>query len=143
MFLTLLSLVPALFSWLKARQDGKVTTFVAELQNETERRRIASQERVAINADRRLIMIASLGHPVFWIPAFIIMLMVAFYVTALIIDLIFQLPGDVGEPSTQVAWIISVVIVSMFGAPAVADKVSGTAVKIVEAVKSRWGAKKD
>jgi hypothetical protein len=88
-------------------------------QNEHERveaeRLIASLEAdLAFKKEQAAIVRAQLGHPVAWMPRFIIEMFTALYFAVWVIDLIWQLPGDMANPPDNVVQIMSIAVGGMF-----------------------------
>lgn len=89
--------------------------------NETERERIrtsATIEEIRAEITRRSaqkdIVVAQLGHPVAWVPRFLAELTATFYFMSIVIDSIFQLPGDISELPAPVAAVMATIFGGMF-----------------------------
>ncbi len=135
-------ILQAVFGWLTTAFKAKADLETAKIQAKRDVDLKQMDVRIAANTEIGLQNRASLGHPVDWIPLFGIKLFVMFWVVAAVIDLIFQLPGDVSEPSGQIATIFGIVIGGMF-VQGTGQTVAGT---IATAVKSRvvgWLGKKN
>lgn len=72
------------------------------------------EAQIELNKARQAIIIAQLGHPVAWIPRFLIELFVAFHIILAIIDHIYDLPGEILEFPGWLAAIEVTVIGGMF-----------------------------
>jgi hypothetical protein len=115
----------------------------AKADTETERERIRTQvtiedikAEIALQSERRLIITAQLGHPVAWIPRFGIELFVMFYVIAIIIDKMFDLPGEISDLPGPIAAIMVTVIGGMF-LQSSAAAIGSSGQRVIDAIKSR------
>ncbi len=66
------------------------------------------------NQTKADIVKAQLGHPVAWIPRMVIEFGAAIYFLAIVIDSIWQLPGDISELPTPTAALMTAIVTGMF-----------------------------
>ena len=110
---------------LKFLGGGVLTKVLGHLESkartETERERIRTTvtiEEIKSEISRRNaqkdIVVAQLGHPVAWVPRFLAELTATFYFMAIVIDAMFQLPGDISELPAPVAAVMATIFGGMF-----------------------------
>lgn len=72
------------------------------------------QATLKARQEQAAIIKAQLGHPIAWIPRFLIELSVAAYVMGIILDKILDLPGEIQDLPPQIAAILVTVIGGMY-----------------------------
>ena len=126
---------------LKFLSGGVLKSVLGHLESkaktETERDRIKSQvaieeirAEIARRSAQKDIIVAQLGHPVAWAPRFLAELTATLYFMAIVIDAMFQLPGDISELPAPVAAVMATIFGGMFLKEAVG--------RTVEKVTKRW-----
>ena len=97
------------FAGYAAKKDDNATAIALE----------SLRTQVAANAVKSDIIRAQLGHPVAWIPRFLIEGAAAIYFIAIVVDSIWQLPGDISELPVTEAALLATVFTGMFISDAV------------------------
>ena len=69
---------------------------------------------IANNQTKAEVIKAQLGHPIAWVPRMLIEFFAAMYFGAVVIDSIWQLPGDVSALPTATAALLGTVFAGMF-----------------------------
>lgn len=91
---------------------------------------------IALNAARQAIIVAQLGHPVAWIPRALAEMTAVFYFMLIVIDSIFQLPGNVDELPATTAAVMATIFAGMFLSSA-ANRVQGAVDFVREKLTSK------
>ena len=110
---------------LKLLSGGVLTKVLGHLESkartETERERIRTtvtieeiKAEMALRNARKEIVLAQLGHPMAWAPRFLAELTAVFYFMLIVVDAIFQLPGDISELPAPVAAVMATIFGGMF-----------------------------
>jgi hypothetical protein len=103
MVLTLIiGIIKTFLGYASKRNDNATATALEGLRADVE----LSREQAEITR-------AKIGHPVAWIPAFVIECSVAVYISVQIMDAVFDLAGDVQPVSLELAGIVSAVVAGM------------------------------
>lgn len=97
-----LKIVGLFLGYATKRDDSKTALALENIRGE-----------ISANVEKSNVTRAKLSHVVAWIPAFIIEASVAVYIATQMLDITFDLIGDVAPPSTEMAAIVSAVIASM------------------------------
>lgn len=98
-----------------------LTYLNAKANNETERERLKTEVTIEeikgeidLNNQRRLIVQTQLGTPIAWFPRFLAELFAVLYFMAIVIDKIFNLPGEVSDLPTPIAALMGTIFAGMF-----------------------------
>lgn len=91
------------FKYLGAKNDADAAKALEEIK-----------ALVQANAEKSAIVRAQLGHPIAWVPRFLIELGAALYIGAIFIDSVFDLPGAVLALPTNEAALLGVIVSGMF-----------------------------
>lgn len=99
----ILAILKAFLGYASKRDDARTAEVLETIKAQVE----ANQAKADI-------VRAQLGHPVAWIPRFVIELFSAVYFSTHVADRLFDLPGDIAPLPAEMAALLSVIIGGMF-----------------------------